>query len=92
MKVIRTGVTRTVVLVGRWAVKVPSLAEYIHRHWLDWSFWTLIGVYASAVVVAFWHPFWVVTISLAYITIVLFAGGSWADSITYRRMKREQER
>lgn len=28
MRVIRTGITRTVVLVGRWAVKVPSARTY----------------------------------------------------------------
>jgi hypothetical protein len=28
VRVVRTGVTRTVILVGRWAVKVPSLRAY----------------------------------------------------------------
>jgi hypothetical protein len=35
MRIIRTGVTRTVFLVGRWAVKVPSLRGGMHRgEWL----------------------------------------------------------
>jgi hypothetical protein len=68
------------------------MAEFVHRHWLDWGFWTLVGVYASAVVVAFWRPFWVVTLGLAYLAIVIMCVGSWADNVCYRRMKREQER
>lgn len=34
MKVIRSGVTRTVILVGRWAVKVPSLRGGSTGGWL----------------------------------------------------------
>lgn len=52
----------------------------------------MVGIYASAVVVAFWHPFWVVTLTLAYSTIVIMCLGFWADNAVYRQMKREQER
>jgi hypothetical protein len=68
------------------------VSEFVHRHWLDWSFWLLIGCYASAVVVAFWHPFWVVTMGLAYAALTIIGLGFWADDACYRRMKREQER
>lgn len=36
MKIIRTGITRTVLLVGRWAIKVPSLrgGVYGRREWV----------------------------------------------------------
>jgi membrane protein DedA with SNARE-associated domain len=68
------------------------VSEFIHYRWLGAAFWTLVGVYASAVVVAFWHPFWVVTLGLAYASIAITCLGFWADNAVYKRMKREQER
>lgn len=68
------------------------MAEYWHRHWLDWAFWSLVGVYASMALVALWHPGFWVTMGLAYAAMAFTCTGFWADDIVYRRMKREQER
>jgi branched-subunit amino acid ABC-type transport system permease component len=68
------------------------MAEYVHRRWLDWSSWAIVGVYLSAVATAFWRPLWVITMGLAYLGILTMLAGFLADRAYYRRMRREQER
>jgi uncharacterized membrane protein len=68
------------------------MAELIHRHWLDWAFWSMVGVYVTVIPVLFYGPLVVVPLTLAVVSVLFVYIGFWADHVTYRRMKRGQER
>lgn len=58
MKIIRTGVSRTVVLVARWAVKVPSLRGGTggYRGWLTGMMWSFTrGIQANISEAEWWR-------------------------------------
>lgn len=68
------------------------MADFVHRHWLDWAFWTMISGYVLFAPAIFWRPAWVVAVALVVCACLITFVGFAFDNVVYRRMKREQER
>ena len=67
--------------------------DYIHRHWLDWSFWSMITGYLLFIPAMIWQPAWIAAIiAEVFGSCVIVFVGFLADHVVYRRMRREQER